>query len=319
MMNLIKSASHTTNQGGCGGDEDAMLSNTMKQVNLLNAAVGDVGEDKFLNFSTYNNNGLTEKQTRELFYQHYALGKRIGKGGFGTIFAAYRRKDMKSVAVKVILKSKVTQWYSSSDTDTPISFNEDVIVTRQIPLEIALMIQVRNVKNCIKIIDYLEQKNCFIIVMERDEKCQDLFDFITENGEQAAPACCDTYNAAAGAGGGLNENVARDYFKQIVEAVLTIHKLGVIHRDLKDENILVNLQNGQLKLIDFGAGAFLTETNQIFTDFHGTRVYSPPEWILNQRYCGDKATVWSLGVLLFNMIYGYIPWEDDADIVNCRL
>ena len=214
---------------------------------------------------------------------------------------------MKPVAVKVILKSKVTQWYSSSTEDAAISFDEDVIVTRQIPLEIALMIQVRNVKNCIKIIDYLEQKNCFIIVMDRDEKCQDLFDYITENGEQAASTCC-----------GLNENVARDYFKQIVEAVLTIHKLGVIHRDLKDENILVNLQNGQLKLIDFGAGAFLTETNQIFTDFHGTRVYSPPEWILKQRYCGDRATVWSLGVLLFNMIYGDIPWEDDADIVNCR-
>ena len=223
---------------------------------------------------------MTEKQTRDLFYQHYALGKRIGKGGFGTIFGGVRRKDTKPVAIKVVLKTKVTQWYVSSLEASAATPNPEILTTGQIPLEIALMIQVRHVKNCIQILDYLEQKNCFIIVMERDEKCQDLFDYITENGmpcechigTNSGDRVCPTAGCQSpvrNSLGGLGQNVAREYFKQIVETVLSIHKLGVIHRDLKDENILVNLHDGQLKLIDFGAGAFLTEPNQMFTDFHG--------------------------------------------------
>lgn len=282
-------------------------------------------DEVFLNFSSYLNKGMDEKQIREQFYADYMIGREIGKGGFGVIFSAVRRRDQKPVAIKVIKKSKVTQWYelksrpftssSSNNSGDESSTSDDeeyanscfedtgAIRTKRIPLEIALMIRVREVKNCITILDYLEQKNCFIIVMERFESCKDLFDFITEKG------------------GGLSESLAKEFFKQIVQAILSIHKLGVLHRDIKDENILVDMNTNQLFIIDFGAGAFVDNNNQnkLFKDFHGTRVYSPPEWILNQSYYGDKAAVWSLGVLLFNMIYGDIPWEEDNDIINCRL
>jgi serine/threonine protein kinase len=290
----------------------------------LNNNNNNNNDEVFLNFSSYLNKGLDEKQIREQFYADYMIGREIGKGGFGVIFSAVRRRDQKPVAIKVIKKSKVTQWYelksrpfnnnntnsgdessTSDDEDYAKSCFEDTdaIRTKRIPLEIALMIRVREVKNCISILDYLEQKNCFIIVMERYESCKDLFDFITEKG------------------GGLSEPLAKEFFKQIVQAILSIHKLGVLHRDIKDENILVDMSTNQLFIIDFGAGAFVDNNNQnkLFKDFHGTRVYSPPEWILNQSYYGDKAAVWSLGVLLFNMIYGDIPWEEDNDIINCRL
>ncbi len=317
----------------------------------------DNNSDAYLKFSSFINLNLNEKQIRDLFYKQYLLGKRIGKGGFGTIFSAIRKLDSMPVAVKVIPKSKVTQWYTASSLQEfdlsnnnndqgKDDNNEDVIKTTRIPLEIALMIRVRQVKSCIQIIDYLEQKNCFIIIMEREEKSQDLFDYITENGGKQSVNSYSPSSSSSSASkinnqydfesiennnnnnnnnNGLDEISARDYFKQIVEAVLIIKQLGVIHRDLKDENILINLKSKSIKLIDFGAGAFLNEENQqqqekqTFSDFHGTRVYSPPEWILTQRYNGDSATVWSLGVLLFNMLYGDIPWEDDNDIVNCRL
>lgn len=264
-----------------------------------------------INFSSYINRNLSEKQMRELFYQDYTIGKEIGKGGFGTIFSAVRKSTGQPVALKVIRKSNVAQWYNLDVSDDLIyemdDTRQEVVVTRRIPLEIALMIRVRNVKNCIKILDYLEQRNCFIIVMERFECCKDLFDYITEI----------SYKSSAN---GLDESSAKQIFKQIVETVMAIKKLGVLHRDIKDENILIDLTNNQIKLIDFGAGTFTSplKSNK-YSEFFGTRVYAPPEWLLNKSYNGDRAAVWSLGVLLFNMIYGDIPWEEDDDILNCRL
>ncbi|CAF0764006.1 unnamed protein product [Brachionus calyciflorus] len=263
-----------------------------------------------INFSSYINRNLTEKQMRDLFYKDYSIGKEIGKGGFGTIFSGIKNSTNQLVALKVIRKTNVTQWYNldiSDDFIYEMDERQDVLVTRRIPLEIALMIRVRNVKNCIKILDYLEQKNCFIIVMERYEYSKDLFDYITEMSYKS------TTN-------GLGENLAKEYFKQIVETVLAIKNLGVLHRDIKDENILIDLKTNQVKLIDFGAGTFTnTQKSSKYTEFYGTRVYSPPEWLVNKSYHGDRAAVWSLGVLLFNMIYGDIPWEEDDDILNCRL
>lgn len=171
---------------------------------------------------------------------------------------------------------------------------------RRIPLEIAIMLRVKDSHSaCIQIVDYVEQRQSYLIVMERPEACKDLFDVITEKGA-------------------LSEAFARDLFRQVVAATLQLHHMGILHRDIKDENILVDLKSGTIKLIDFGAGTFFSNAKQAYRDFQGTRVYSPPEWIMKQYYYGDRAAVWSLGVLLYNMIYGDIPWEEDSDIVTCR-
>lgn len=160
------------------------------------------------------------------------------------------------------------------------------------------MYRLNNCKGCIKILDYIERQDRYLIIMERPEKCIDLWDYINNRGA-------------------LSENVAKDFYTQIVKTCLEMKSNGVLHRDIKDENILVDLKTFDLKLIDFGAGTHYTQ-NQL-NDFQGTRVYSPPEWLINKSYNGDHATVWSLGVLLFNMIYGDIPFELDDEIINCKL
>merc|ERR1711862_590367 len=220
---------------------------------------------------------MTVSRGRKELHTLYAVKEEIGRGGFGVVFAAERKSDGLEVAIKEVSK--------------------DMLTEDNVPLEVALMQQVNDVPGVIKLLDFFDTPDSFYVVMERFNS-KDLFDFITEQGP-------------------LPEHLARDLFMQLVDTVSECHEKGVVHRDIKDENILIDINTFKIKLIDFGSGALLQEG--LYQKFKGTRVYSPPEWINCGAYTAEALTVWSLGILLYDMLCGDIPFESDQEISMGKL
>ena len=180
------------------------------------------------------------------FDKKYTTCSLLGKGGFGSVYAGYRNSDHLPVAIKVINKNRAVK----------------TAVNNSIPMEVSLMNMTNHIDGVIKLIEYFELPDCFMLILERmmsrvgpqkdiqttSSHVKDLFDFISDNGP-------------------LKEDVARRIFQQLIQTVRQIHQAGVIHRDIKDENILIDTQTHQIKLIDFGSGARLHD--EVYTEFDG--------------------------------------------------
>jgi len=259
-----------------------------------------------------HNNNINN--TSNSSHHEYVVGELLGQGGFGKVFSGQRKPDNLEVVIKEVRKDN-RYWRDHAANNNSL------------PLEIQLMLRVQNVPGCVKILDYFDDGDKYYIVMEKLRRCQDLFDFITEKGR-------------------LPEAEARRMFREIVETVRGCRDQGVLHRDIKDENILVDLDTWATRLIDFGSGCFLDQTEtsnwmveglcqqtqdngsekiccadneRVYTEFRGTRVYSPPEWVRDGEYRADGLTTWSLGVLLYDMLCGDIPFASDGQIIRCQL
>ncbi|EPB82510.1 CAMK/CAMKL protein kinase [Mucor circinelloides 1006PhL] len=111
--------------------------------------------------------------------------------------------------------------------------------------------------------------------------------------------------------GRFSEPQTRKWFLQLIDAIQYCHSLGIIHRDLKLENILID-QDDNVKICDFGF-ARQTDKNQLLKTFCGSLAYSAPEVIQRQNYSGPATDIWSLGVILYTLLAGELPFDDDSE------
>ncbi|XP_077065102.1 serine/threonine-protein kinase pim-2-like [Siphateles boraxobius] len=167
-----------------------------------------------------------------------------------------------------------------------------------LPKEVALTILANKgpSMDIIKLLDWQDQQDFYVMVLERFSHCMDVFDFVGRHG------------------GSIDERFARLIMWSATLAADACCRRGVYHGDIKLENLLINFKKLDVKLIDFGCGDLLTES--AYTSYSGTVRYCPPEYRMKGEFHGKPATVWSLGILLFRMLCGNFPDSFDFYRIN---
>ena len=193
----------------------------------------------------------------------------IGRGGYGKIYLAKNTKDNKEYAIKYISKEKMKQ----------VGVDGSVI-QREIDVHIRI-----NHPRIIKLHSFLEDKYNYYLALEYAPN-GNLYQYIQKKK-------------------GMPEREAFKYFIQVSSAIYFLHKYGYVHRDIKPENILLD-KNLDVKLCDFGWCVSVEKGER--TTFCGTYEYMAPEMVNDELY-DMGIDIWSLGVLLYEMIHGYSPFR----------
>ncbi|CDW77508.1 protein kinase domain containing protein [Stylonychia lemnae] len=201
---------------------------------------------------------------------YYKFMKLIGKGAFGKVTLGIHKLTGKQVAIKTVDKSLMKDEYQK----------------KKVLQEVHLLKKVRH-QNVIRLLEVFESPKHLLMVMEYAGG-GDLLQYVKKRRR-------------------LEEDEARKIFKQVVYGLAHCHCRSVLHRDIKLDNILLD-NEGEIKICDFGVSRIIKK-NQRITEQCGTPAYIAPEIISDSGYEGFNADVWSLGVLLYAMICGTVPFK----------
>ncbi|KAK9708334.1 Protein kinase domain [Popillia japonica] len=216
----------------------------------------------------------------------YDLEETLGRGHFAVVKLAKHVFTGEKVAVKVIDKSKL-----------------DEVSKAHLFQEVRCMKLVQH-PNVVRLYEVIDTATKLYLILELGDG-GDLYDYIMRHDS------------------GLSEQVAREYFRQIVRAITYCHQLHVVHRDLKPENVVFFEKLGVVKLTDFGFSNKFCPGQKLETSC-GSLAYSAPEILLGDSYDAPAVDVWSLGVILYMLVCGQAPFQEANDsetltmIMDCK-
>jgi serine/threonine protein kinase len=169
-----------------------------------------------------------------------------------------------------------------------------------IPMELHILRKLQKFPhpNCCRLVTSMEDDDYYFIVMELLGDGMDLFGYIESNQV-------------------VQEQEIRHIFYQVTKAVQHLHQHQIVHRDIKDENIILD-EDGRVHLIDFGCAAYYKRGRK-FDTFSGTLEYCAPEILNGQSYDGPPQDVWASGVLLYTLMYRENPFHTIDEIIESEL
>ncbi|XP_034137481.1 mucin-5AC isoform X4 [Drosophila guanche] len=207
---------------------------------------------------------------RKKLRQRFDIIKKLGQGTYGKVQLGINKETGQEVAIKTIKKCK-------------IEAEADLVRIRR---EVQIMSSVQH-PNIIHIYEVFENREKMVLVMEFAAGGE-LYDYLSERKV-------------------LNEEEARRIFRQVATAVYYCHKHKICHRDLKLENILLD-EKGNAKIADFGLSNVF-DAGRLLGTFCGSPLYASPEIVEGTPYQGPEVDCWSLGVLLYTLVYGSMPFD----------
>ncbi|CUS20771.1 LAQU0S01e14290g1_1 [Lachancea quebecensis] len=223
-------------------------------------------------------------------FSEFEVLQKMGEGAYGKVDLCLHKKDRYIVVIKLIFKERilVDTWVRDRKLGT-------------IPSEIQIMatLNTKPHENILMLLDFFEDDDYYYIEtpIHGTSGSVDLFDLIELKTD-------------------MTEHEAKLIFKQIVSGIKHLHDNGIVHRDIKDENVIVD-SNGFVKIIDFGSAAYVKSGP--FDVFVGTIDYAAPEVLGGEPYEGKPQDIWAIGVLLYTIIFKENPFYNIDEILDADL
>ena len=228
-----------------------------------------------------SNHAIQKDQIR--FDRNFEVSDLLTKSANGVIYNGFCLKTGNPVIIKQIPRDVISTYVQLGN--------------RLCPSEIAFHFEAAQVsQSVVRPLDWFERRSSFVLVMEKFENSIDLFEFSRIYGA-------------------IPEEPAKIIFRQLVQCARDLDQSGIVHRDLKDENVLINPLTLEVKLIDFGC-ATEADQNSTFKIASGTPEFFPPEVFTKNEYRAEPSTSWALGTLLYVIVIGDIPFEKSENIVS---